>query len=216
MSTPKASELPESVEDLFLTLWEEVTWLHVVWNQYCHLFRRSREDSELLHMAAGFFRVCHDALLDDVVLGLCRLTDPPANHHQDNFSLRRIVAAIREMGNDALTADVEKHSEAATRRCAILRDHRHKRIAHADLQVTQHTSPLGAITPKMIEESLESVRSFTNAIGQHVQGAPTDFQTPGALVGEADALIYHLKEAKAYKKHQTKGTVNPFEDGIRK
>jgi hypothetical protein len=217
VSTSKALELPEEIENLYLTLWQAVVWLHRVWNQYCHLFRTSPEELDLLNQAAaGFFRVCHDALLDDVVLSLCRLTDPPANRHQTNLSLQRIADEVRAWGNTALTAAVDRHAAEAKARCEVLRKHRDKRIAHADFQVAVYKSPLGNITEKMIEEALESVRNFTNAIGEHVQGAPTDFQTPGALLGEGDDLIYRLKEAKAYRMHQMEGTVNPITDGIRR
>jgi hypothetical protein len=67
----------------------------------------------------------------------------------------------------------------------------------------------------MIGDALASLRDFTNAIGVHFRGAETDFQIPGAMIGEGDALIYQLKEAKAYRKHQMEGRVNPFEDEIR-
>jgi len=217
MSDTNPQQLPEDLEILYLNLWEEVCWLHVVWNQYCRLFRTSPEQLNLLNeMVGAFIRVCHDSLLDDVVLSLCRLTDPPSNRHQQNLSLKLIADEVRAHGNAALTAAVGKHEAEAKARCEILRKHRDKRIAHSDLEVSLSNAHLAGVTPEMIEKALESVRDFANAIGEYSEGMATQFQIEGAQPGEANDLVYCLKEAKAYRKHQMAGRVNPIEDGIRK
>lgn len=216
MNAKQLPTMPPDLADLYPALWQQAVWLHIVWNQYRQLFGTSPQQLDLLNeMAPGFFRVCHDALLDDVVLTLCRLTDGPKSCGQPNMVLKRVADAVAACGEQALTVTVEIYLNEAVDRCETLREHRHKRLAHADLNVAVYKSPLGTITREMIENALESVRSFINAIGEHFHGSPTDFQTPGALLGEANALIYRFKEAKAYRKHQMAGRVNPFEDGIR-
>ncbi|WP_407690639.1 AbiU2 domain-containing protein [Rhodocyclus tenuis] len=63
---------------VYSALWQEVAWINKKWNQYVELFGTSPERIELLNRAApSFFRTFQDSLLDDVLLHLARLTDPP-------------------------------------------------------------------------------------------------------------------------------------------
>jgi hypothetical protein len=113
--------MPKDLADLYPTLWQEVVWLHVVWNQFIHLFG-TEENGKLVHDAApGFFRVCRDALADDVVLSLCRLTDPAGNRHQQNLSILRVADAVRAYGDAALTTVVERHRDETVKKCEVLR-----------------------------------------------------------------------------------------------
>lgn len=215
MNRSQLPEMPACLKELYENLCQEVTWVHVVWNQYRHLFGTSEERFNLLkEMAPGFFRVCHDALLDDVVLTLCRMTDEEKVCGKENMVLDRVANVASALGDAEMTATLQNLAKEAKDRCAVLREHRHKRLAHADLQVFVHKSQLSGFNRDTIEKALECVRNFTNTIGLHYTGVGTDFQTP-ALFGEADSLVYLIKEAKAYRKHQIAGRVNPYEDGLR-
>jgi hypothetical protein len=208
--------MPADLEEVYLALWQEVSWVHVVWNQYRVLFMKSEEQASFLgKMAPGFFRVCHDSLLDDVVLTLCRLTDPLKSCGRENMVMQRVADTATAAGNDeAFTARITGYLKSATEGCGALREHRNQRLAHADYDVTVHLKPLAGFSQQKIEEVLKSVRDFINTIAEQFGDAPGEFQLPGVLLGEADTLVRLLRQADAYKKHAMAGRVNPREDGI--
>src|SRR5262249_9088271 len=148
-------------------------------------------------------------LLDDVILSLCRLTDPPRSCGRDNIVLERVADGIAAYGDTTLAAAVKEHLDQARTRCAPFREHRNQRLAHADLQVAVFRSPLAGYSRDTVEQALESVRNFMNTIGEYFFGVPTDFRVPGVLLGEANSLVYALRQATAYRKHQLAGLVNP-------
>src|SRR5207249_4795011 len=80
---------------LYNALTNEVAWVHAKWSQYQQLYARSPERIAFLNEVAGpFFGVIQDALLEDVVLHLARLTDPPKSMGKDNLTLQRLPALI--------------------------------------------------------------------------------------------------------------------------
>jgi hypothetical protein len=70
--------MPDETREVYELLDQEIAWLHVKWQFYCQLFGTDEKRIELLNAFAPiFFRVCQDALLDDVIISLNRLTDNP-------------------------------------------------------------------------------------------------------------------------------------------
>jgi hypothetical protein len=101
-------------------LWNEVTWLHAKWNQYRQLFGHSRQRVELLNeVASHFFRIVQDALWDDVILHLARLTDPLRSRGKANLSLRKLPEVISDA---TLKKDVGSLIEVALSTSLFVRD----------------------------------------------------------------------------------------------
>jgi hypothetical protein len=61
----------------FYRLWNDCAWLHLKWREYRSVFGTTEERIDLLNAAArGFFGVAQDVLWQDVILHICRFTDP--------------------------------------------------------------------------------------------------------------------------------------------
>jgi transposase InsO family protein len=139
----------------FHRLWDECAWLHVKWRDFESLYAASESRVDLLNASArGFFRLLEDALWDDVLLHLCRLTDDPmvGRRRRQTLSIRRLAAvvdpAIRTMIK-ALVAD-------AVRKAAFARDWRDRHIAHRDLalEVAEGATPLAPASRRDVSKAI--------------------------------------------------------------
>lgn len=177
---------------LFCGLWNECAWLHLKWNEYLVLFGTKPERIELLNAAAGsFFRVVQDSLWDDVLLHICRLTDPPKSAGKDTLTLRRLPALVAA----EILPSVEVLVDEALRRCGFARDWRNRRIAHRDLALAlgQNATPLATASRQGVKEALDSIVSLLDAIQLHYQNATAAYGVVPP-VGHAEALLYVLRD----------------------
>ncbi|MDE3042969.1 MAG: hypothetical protein KGJ82_20690 [Nitrospirota bacterium] len=63
--------------ELYDIISTQVTWVHLKWKEHRALFGTSQERVNFLNEAAPvFFASLQETLWDDVLLHLCRLTDP--------------------------------------------------------------------------------------------------------------------------------------------
>ena len=73
---------------VFSELRDDLAWLQVKWGEYRELYGTSSERIELMNSAAGlFFRILQDAMWEDALLHLCRLTDPAVMGSKKNLSI---------------------------------------------------------------------------------------------------------------------------------
>jgi hypothetical protein len=149
---------------VFFALYKEVVWLHAKWQEYRELFGHSEERVELLNRNAGFFfRIVEDSLWEDVLLHISRLTDPPRSAGKDNLSVQCLAPLVPDA---SLKARVEALASECVARAAFAREHRNKRLAHADLlySLNREAFPLSGISRAHVEEILLSLRDLMNSL----------------------------------------------------
>jgi hypothetical protein len=82
--------------EIYHSLGDEVSWLHLKWNDFRELFA-DRETVELLNSAAAtFFHDLQRQTWEDVLLHLCRLTDPPKSSGKANLTVRRLPDSVSD------------------------------------------------------------------------------------------------------------------------
>ena len=82
---------------MYHALYNDCAWLQVKWSQYVELFGTSQARIDLLNRGAGlFFRIAGDVFLDDTLLGLTRLTDPPGLGRKKNLTIRVLPSLIAD------------------------------------------------------------------------------------------------------------------------
>lgn len=177
---------------LFHAVYNEVAWIHAKWNQYCYLYARSEERRQLLKDTAPFFfRVVRDALVDDVILHLARLTDPPEIGRSKNLTLLRLPEAVTDC---ELRQQVHDHVEEVKEQTRIVRSWRNKKLAHKDLFLAlkdPRVEPLPDITIESVEKALDSVRQTLNLLSRNYTGGVTAFER-FVTSHDAAALISYL------------------------
>jgi hypothetical protein len=105
------------------------------WKVYAQLFDSGEENVALLNSSGSYvFFLLQRLLLDDTILALSRLTDPPASAGRKNASIRYLVqAAVPTLARE-VAADVNASLAELESHVANARVHRNKAVAHADLQ----------------------------------------------------------------------------------
>ena len=82
---------------LYHALESELTWFHAKWLEYRKLYAHSEKRIDFLNeSAAFFFRIVQDTLLENILLHITRLTDPPRQGPFENLTLLQLPAAVND------------------------------------------------------------------------------------------------------------------------
>lgn len=170
----------------FFELYRKLVELHVIWQQYRQLFGTDDETIRLLNRTAGlFFKIVQDNLWDSVLLGISRMTDPPAMGKNKNITVLSLPPLIE---NDVLRSEVEKLCEAALTQGKFAREHRNKRIAHQDHDylTDKSSNPLNGVSRALVEDMLDSLRNVLNRLDLHFRDSTVMYQD---FVDESGARV---------------------------
>jgi len=201
--------MPPDLAEIHDLLYQEVSWLHARWNLYCQLYASSEDTVDLLNRSApSFFNICQGVLIDSVLLGISRITEPAetgkGKTKQLNLTLRRLAATIDPADYPTLRSDIDKSLVAAEGYFAFAKALRHKLIAHNDLLVHQKIAapPPPKADRQKIEAALQTIRDIMNLVDEYVTGTTTGYSMI-VLPGDGDALIACLRDAESYREqHQ--------------
>lgn len=166
------------------------------WDRYEALFGSS-ERVEILNSSSGHFWYCiQDMLFDHVLLGICRLTDPPKNKHQSNLSVQTLLELDPTRQKKGLIDRVtraKKHAEFA-------RSWRNKRISHNDFaQLTGIANQLGPATRLKVSKAIVAIHDVMRWIHSRYFGSDRILIN----LGDDDATAMLLALARGRELWQT-------------
>jgi hypothetical protein len=179
---------------VFYALYNEVVWLHAIWQEYRVLYGTSEEQLQVVNRAAGFFfKIVQDELWDGVLLRIAKLTDPPKSAGVANLTVRALPTLVTDL---ALSQQVAGLVDACILKAEFAREHRNKRIAHSDLlRSTNPAVPLSGISRRHVEEMLEALRNVMNALDVRYRETTVMYQD-FVSTGGAQRLLYILRQAE--------------------
>lgn len=124
------------------------------WDRYQALFS-TQERVELLNRSGGnFWCAIQDMMFEDVLLGLCRLTDPAKMGQNENLSINTLV----ELDTSKHKSRLRQRAKLATKKANFARTWRDKRIAHNDFeQITELANKLAPATGVKITNTIISI-----------------------------------------------------------
>ncbi len=160
--------------EVYYSLWQDVAWLHVKWDEYVQLYGTNRERVDLLNSTARlFFKVVHDVLWSDILLGIARLVDPPKTGLKKNMTIRLLPEAV----DKSISAKVVCLTNRAVEASQFCTDRRNRRIAHRDFAVVMRESskPLEQTSRAKVSEALRSIAAVLNAVEDHYRESQTYF-----------------------------------------
>jgi hypothetical protein len=200
MASVSAEELRERcVNDLgeefgaaYYAISQDITWLHAKWAHYEQLYTRSPARLRVLNRAADhFFGFLQGMLLDDLLLQLARLTDPPKSVGKENLTLQMLPNLITD---PTLKNIVKTRVTAALDACSVAREWRNRRLAHNDLalKVEASPTPLPKFTYQDIRTSLGAVREVLDPIEEKYWNSETKYEHVITGPGDGDALVYWI------------------------
>jgi hypothetical protein len=196
------ASMPADLAEVYNALDHVVVWLYARWNMYRQVFGTSEERINLLNGSApAFFKVCQEAILADIRMELCRLTDPTETCGNSNLTLKRLVNLIDPVEHPSLAAKARALLQEVENQCVSFRDWRNRRGGHRDLETAldRHARVLPWTSRQMIEDALQSVSDLMNALlGYFDNGAQKYFAGLDPM-GNGNALIGCLEHARAYE-----------------
>jgi hypothetical protein len=175
--------------------------LFILFTQYSNLFGKSKERVILLNATAGpFFKNVQDTFHDEILLGICRLTDPAQSkkkkNQNRNISVLRLAKLLehREIANKI--SDLANEAVITAEFARVQRD---KKISHSDLDVVSKKLFLesGASIIQM-RNAIKSIHNVFFEIGEKIGG---EHMAPFVIGSRSEfSLLKSLYEAQKEKK----------------
>src|SRR5262245_8626972 len=116
--------MPEEIRGLCTRLSEDVAILHLKWSYYLELFGSPENTALLSDTARAFFQVVEESIRNDMIMAICRLSDPSRTLGGDSLSFATLAAQCSDVPRveDLLTA-----FQAA---CGPVRRYRNRHLGH--------------------------------------------------------------------------------------
>jgi HEPN superfamily AbiU2-like protein len=182
----------EELGELQYLLWYDLTWLHLRWADYRELFGSDAQRIDLMNETApAFFGHLNDVMWNDVVLDLCRLSDPADMGGKQNLTFFRLPHAVAQL---PIESAISAGLEALQSSTAFARDWRNRRLAHRDWDHARDPSaiPLTGGSRASVEEALAAARRLMQISDEHFLNTTVFYEAPIPAVGGAHEMLYHL------------------------
>lgn len=201
--------MPKEVEEVYEPLWQQVCTLHSSWGMFCKLYTKEETVRFLNKMAGGFFGMLQRILINEVLLSVSRLTNPPQSRvkkeEKDNLTLSLLVQRIDQTQYPKLNAELEQQLKMVGAACEFTRPHRNKRIAHFDLETLLNApaTNLPIANKQKIDLAIKEISALINCVQNHFSGYKTVFELL-TLGDGTQLLINRLSQAHDFCKLQEK------------
>ncbi len=200
IATPVTITAEELLEEIKQDTWR----LRHIWTTFRFLYAGEKKTVDVLNATApGFFTMTQRLMFDDVILKICRLTDPAKNRQQENLTLRRLVEATEWQTTDpARYVAYAAKAAAVDEACGSCRDHRNKRISHRDLALFKEMFELPGATLRLIDDAIAAIEEFVRKINIEFRQGDIAFDVVG---GEewGKELIRKLTNRASQKSDET-------------
>jgi hypothetical protein len=184
--------LPEKFRTIFIEISHYLINLNFKWSFYQQLFLDNDNSQILTHTASRFFFAVEQSLRYDIILSICRLSDPEKSKNDINLSLATL---INKAGTENKVNELYEEFKTNSK---LFRRYRNKLIAHNDLEVfTEKSTLIPSLDAKKVNESLLLGEKILNLIAQKYN-KNTQIMFSPLLIGDADSLLYWLRMGKEY------------------
>lgn len=196
------NNIPSEINEIFEKIKEEVQWLHIHWAYYKELFLGSKLRIDLMNESAPlFFYINQTLLLNEVILSVCKLTDPAqSSHDKENMSLDKVLQLIeKEKKNDDLVNKLKTVLAGIKSKKDPFKKHRDKRIAHKDMAVVMSTEgTIPDISVEMIDNILDEIIEYINTIEEYFNNSKTGYNCI-SISNDSNSLLGLLKYGFRYE-----------------
>jgi len=186
-------KMGESLGAIYHHLWQELAWLYAKWNEYVTLFGTKPSRVELVNNAAPhFFRVVQDALWEDTILHIARMTDPPKSTGKTNLSVQQLPKLVSD---PTLSKELETRIDKARTASQFCRDWRNRRLAHRDLDIAIGAAAiqLPPASREEVKKALQALVDIMDSVSTHYFESSTKFDMGGNF-GGAELLLQRIDD----------------------
>lgn len=182
------------------------------WEIYTQLFDNGRKNVDLLNASGSYvFCLLQHLLLDDAILALSRLTDPPATGKHENASIKHLIGLVRPSLTPSDANDVDVSLGKLEKCVSNARTHRDKAIGHADLQHAVGSASLPGIAYTDLEGAMQELQKLMLRLGSSSIRRVGGYRPIIAFGTDGNALLKHLRNAKGL---QSLGEPLSFASGV--
>lgn len=205
--------LGSEVGPVYHALYEDWAWLQVKWQEYIALFGTNERRIEIMNSAAPLsFRVMQDALWENILIHLTRLTDPPESRGKANLTILRLREVLSDAGG---IVEIAGKVDAALAVTEFARDWRNRRLAHHDLAVALDSAEhqLPGVSHQKIRDALGAIHGVLECVNHYALDSSLANQVFTVGDGGAASLLHILQDgldARAAKMERIRtGTFTP-------
>jgi hypothetical protein len=187
--------LPDPLKVVFNALNNEISYLHGTWDVFHELFGSEESVDVLNKVAPGAFRLIRETLRNELLLAVCRITDPKQSMGKQNLTVKQLLDVVEKQGvPQDLLKRLNDLEVAIDDHCLPIRDHRNKVLGHLDLNTAldYQTYPLPNVTSVQITGVLRMLHDFMNAIAGHF--VKTHIEHSPVITGRARNIVIVLKD----------------------
>ncbi len=83
--TGNQERIPKEIRDASADLYDDVVMLHLKWRFYLELFCEPGNAQLLSKQSRAFFQIVEESLRADMLMALCRLSDPSPSLARESF-----------------------------------------------------------------------------------------------------------------------------------
>ena len=188
------------VEAIFKHLNDDVVTLSWKWQIFCSLFESKQRVDLFNETASSFFWACHLTFSDDVFLAISRLTDSQKSSGQDNLVVSRLLDSLDVAQHPKFHEELRKLIEVAMDVSKPFKQHRHKRLAHNDMdRKLKYTSqPLPGISFDDVSRAVKSLQDVMSKFNHYFFDTETSYKIIESSGVEA-LTIYLQKGVDAFE-----------------
>ncbi|HUG66777.1 MAG TPA: hypothetical protein VMM76_03430 [Pirellulaceae bacterium] len=153
------TKMPADLAEAHKLIGDELYFLYTKWNYFKLLFCTADETVATLHYAAEFFfEIYREVIRDDMILSLCRLTDPATTNvkgqDKSNLTIKHLAKMIPN-SDTSLRQAVDSDLQDIDSKSVDFRHHRNRRIGHRDLDTRKKCST--ALLPNLGLNDMDNV-----------------------------------------------------------
>lgn len=191
------ASMPKEMEEEFRLIQNELFTVIAKWRTFIDLYGTESHVVLLNQTAPLFFHIVQDTFVDDVILSIGRLLDPPKSMGKENLSIAHLIDHIAKAGLTALHAEVSDLYLSIRGDAAQLTTIRNKRLAHNDLAEKQAESAslYVGVSRNFIEEKIQRLCDLMNKIHVTLSDTETYYASAGILPDGSPALLEALRRA---------------------
>ena len=188
---------------LYHSINNQFLWILSKWIEYKELFAAKESRIELLNNTApSFFGMVQGILWENLLLGICKLTDPQKSAGKRNASINSLNSYAV---NEPFKSSVLAKTKSLIEKSEFARDWRNRYISHEDfdLAVDQNAKPLSEATRENVERFIGQFQEYINLYENFYFNSTTAF---GAFSSRksAKSLLYILDEGFEAKEERMK------------
>lgn len=194
-----ASKVADELRDLYANLLEDLASLRRKWRFYQELFGSQEIAALLSEVAPAFFQTIEESDRNDIILAICRLSDPSRTLGGDALSLASLVARCEQVPK------LEHLLTALQSACGSVRRYRNRRLAHNDPSaiLKPREELLPGVARTQIDEILELAGQILSVVAERVGCAAPQLEPPHE--GGVSALVESLRIARDRRADRSSG-----------